>query len=87
MTKQKYMDVPLRPEALEYCEKFKNDPQTRSSIQSYKVGKVIGKGGFARVNLALDRITRKLVAIKSMNIAQLKQQNFLKRVVEEITIL
>lgn len=67
--RQKYIDLPLKPEAIDICDKFKKNTQTRSSVKMYKVGKVIGEGGFARVNLAMHRITRKLVAIKSMNIA------------------
>ena len=33
----------------------------------YKIGKVIGKGAFGKVNLAMHKLVRKLVALKSLN--------------------
>ena len=39
-------------------------PQTRISF--YKIGKILGKGAFGKVNLALHILARKLVAIKSI---------------------
>ena len=38
---------------------------TKTRIELYKVGKILGKGAFGKVNLGLHRLTRKLVAIKS----------------------
>mgnify|MGYP000878724110 CR=1 FL=1 len=33
----------------------------------YKIGKVIGKGAFGKVNLAIHRLTGKFVALKSIS--------------------
>ena len=33
----------------------------------YKIGSLIGKGSFGKVNLGLHKLTRKMVAIKSIN--------------------
>lgn len=33
----------------------------------YKIGKVMGKGAFGKVNLAIHRLSNKFVALKSIN--------------------
>jgi serine/threonine protein kinase len=38
-----------------------------TKIDYYKIGKVIGKGAFGKVNLAIHRLTGKFVALKSIN--------------------
>lgn len=38
----------------------------------YKVGRVLGVGAYGKVNLGLQRITRKLVAIKSIKLDKIK---------------
>ena len=48
-------------------------PKTR--IELYKVGKVLGKGAFGKVNLGLHRLTRKLVAIKSTTKDHIKEES------------
>lgn len=42
-----------------------NCPQ--STIDFYRIGKVLGKGAFGKVNLALHHLTKRMVAIKSIN--------------------
>lgn len=42
-----------------------NPPAT--SADFYKIGKVMGKGAFGKVNLAIHRISEKFVALKSIN--------------------
>jgi serine/threonine protein kinase len=59
----------------------------KTTLDLYKVGRVIGKGGFGKVNLALHRLTRKLVAIKSIKITQMEDENEKKKLVHEIEIL
>jgi hypothetical protein len=46
---------------LKYC----NYPQT--NLNFYKIGRLIGQGGFAKVNLGLNVLTGRVVAIKSFN--------------------
>lgn len=58
-----------------------------STIDLYKVGKVLGRGGYGKVNLGLQRLTRKLVAIKSMRLEDLVEVGDMQQVVAEIQIL
>ena len=47
---------------------FKRDskpPETK--INYYKFGRILGRGTFGKVNLALHCLTRKVVAVKSIN--------------------
>ena len=67
--------VPLHPEAQKICDQFKKDPLMQSTLALYKVGKVLGQGGFGRVNLGLQRMTRKLVAIKSIKTKGVAYEN------------
>ena len=60
-------------------------PKTR--IELYKVGKILGKGAFGKVNLGLHRLTRKLVAIKSTDKAQIKEESTKRKMMQEIDIL
>ena len=41
----------------------------------YKVGKVIGKGAYGNVNIALHKMTSKFVAIKSFDKAKTQAEN------------
>ena len=45
--------------------KYNNYPQT--NLNFYRIGRVIGQGGFAKVNLGLNVLTGRVVAIKSFN--------------------
>lgn len=36
-------------------------------VDNYKIGKVMGKGAFGKVNLAIHRLSGKFVALKSIN--------------------
>ena len=46
-----------------------------TTIDLYKIGKVLGQGGFGKVNLGLHRLTRKLCAIKSINMDFMKEDS------------
>lgn len=45
-----------------------------TDTKDYKCGKIIGRGAFGKVNLALHKLTWKLVAVKSIN-RNLKHEN------------
>lgn len=44
----------------------KNEPPI-TTIDFYRIGKMLGRGAFGKVNLAMHKLVRKLVAIKSLN--------------------
>ena len=48
---------------------------------------MLGKGAFGRVNMGLHRLTRKLVAIKSINMEYIKDETSKKKLNHEISIL
>ncbi len=49
----------------EYFSMFGEAPPT--DINFYRVGKMLGRGAFGKVNLAMHKLVRKLVALKSLN--------------------
>ena len=40
-------------------------PETNTEF--YRAGKMLGRGAFCKVNLGMHKLTRKLIAIKSIN--------------------
>ena len=58
-----------------------------TKIDYYKIGKVIGKGAFGKVNLAIHRLTGKFVALKSINKTFMQDESSLKKVMQEYNIL
>lgn len=48
---------------------------------------MLGKGAFGKVNLGLHRLTRKLVAIKSINMEYMKDESSKKKMSNEMSIL
>jgi serine/threonine protein kinase len=46
--------------------KRRNDAPV-TDITFYRVGKMLGRGAFGKVNLAMHKLVRKLVALKSLN--------------------
>jgi serine/threonine protein kinase len=67
---------------------FKRDevpPQTDLSF--YKIGRLLGKGAFGKVNMALQKLSRRLVAIKSINKKYLKDEHSMRKIENEISLL
>ena len=48
---------------------------------------MLGKGAFGKVNLALQKLSRRLVAIKSINKKFLKDEHSLRKIENEISLL
>ena len=76
----------LIKQLVEDCFKKHNKPP-KTQVELYKIGKVLGKGAFGKVNLGLHRLSRKLVAIKSINMEFMKDESSKKKMSNEITIL
>ena len=65
-----------------------SDAIAETGLQFYKVGKVLGQGAFGKVNLGLHRLTRKLVAIKSIDLKVMREDDRKhERMMREIDIL
>lgn len=60
-------------------------PETQT--ENYKIGKVMGKGAFGKVNLAIHRLAGKFVALKSINKQFLTQEQSKRKVMQEFNIL
>ena len=58
-----------------------------TSSEFYKVGKVMGKGAFGKVNLAIHRLSGKFVALKSINKTFLSEEASKRKVMQEFNIL
>ena len=64
---------------IKLCKKVKlafqkTDSAPATSSDFYKIGKVMGKGAFGKVNLAIHRLSEKFVALKSINKSALKDE-------------
>lgn len=66
-------------------EKSSTAPST--SCDFYRVGKVLGKGAFGKVNLAKHKLAKKLVAVKSINKEFLRDENHKQKILLENKIL
>jgi serine/threonine protein kinase len=58
-----------------------------TEVEFYKIGKILGKGAFGKVNMGLHKLSRKLVAIKSMNKTFLNEDSWKRKIMREVTIL
>ena len=68
-----------------YYEKYNKYPKTKMNF--YKYGRLLGKGAFGKVNLALHVLTGRLVAIKSINKAKLMNERQKRKISIETTIM
>lgn len=53
----------------------------------YRIGKMLGKGAFGKVNLGMHKLTDSLVAIKSINKEYLEEERSWRKVAREVAIL
>lgn len=64
-----------------------NDPPVTSS-EFYRIGRVLGRGAFGKVNLAAHKLSEQLAAIKSINKEFLKsEEDQRKKIMQEFSIL
>ena len=67
---------------------FKRKQQAPETIvENYKIGKVMGKGAFGKVNLAIHRLSGKFVALKSINKQFMNEEASKRKVMQEFNIL
>lgn len=69
----------------QYIRKYGTIPKT--TLDFYKFVKKIGNGAFGQVYLAIHKLTGKFVAIKMIELAQLKDDYSRKKVFQEVYIL
>ena len=53
----------------------------------YRVGKMLGRGAFGKVNLAMHKLSRKLVAMKSLTKAFLTDEGQKSKLLREVNLL
>jgi len=61
------------------------EPETKA--EWYRIGKMLGRGAFGKVNLGMHKITDSLVAIKSINKEYLEEERSRRKVAKEVAIL
>lgn len=60
-------------------------PETQ--LDFYRIGKMLGRGAFGKVNLAMHKLVRKLVALKSLNKECLTDQVQKQKLMKEVNLL
>ena len=65
----------------------KNSQPPETTADFYRAGKVLGKGAFGKVSLALHKLSKKLVALKLLNKEFLKNETSKEKVMQEVRIL
>lgn len=56
-------------------------------LDFYKIGKILGKGAYGKVNIALQKLTKKICAVKSINMNKEMTANAVKKITTEKEIL
>ena len=86
---RKFLNVKDRESITEYIithiKKYNKIPPT--NIGFYRIGRLLGKGAFGKVNLGMHKLTGKLVAIKSIKKARLTDNASRAKVMKEYSIL
>ena len=88
-TKNKVYYITERQNLSVYIKKYFKEKghYPNSNLNFYKYGRILGKGAFGKVNLALHIASGKLVAIKSFDKKKLSKENSLKKIKNEIEVL
>ena len=58
-----------------------------TQLTFYRIGKMLGRGAFGKVNLGMHKLTRKLVANKSINKESLSEEKQRNKVMHEVNLL
>ena len=58
-----------------------------TTTEFYRIGRLLGKGAFGKVNLGMHKLTGRMVAIKSINKEYLTDESSKKKVMQEFSIL
>lgn len=58
-----------------------------TDITFYRIGKMLGRGAFGKVNLAMHKLVRKLVALKSLNKQALTDEVQKAKLMKEVNLL
>jgi len=80
---------PIKAKTIHIEDNGNKQPKSTTEFinQFYRVGKILGKGAFGKVNLAIDRNSNELVAIKSINKHYLSDSSSKSKVALEVSIL
>ena len=65
---------------------FKNKKYPETNLNFYKYGRLIGQGAFGKVNLGLNILTGRVVAIKSFNKSNFNSEN-MKKILYETNLM
>jgi serine/threonine protein kinase len=93
--KAKQTSLPISPRVAEMIElteaikkAFKETNEApKTQPEFYRAGKMLGRGAFGKVNLGMHKITRKLIAIKSINKEYLSEEKQRSKIMHEVGIL
>ena len=85
MTPRTHLIAKMKKEIKVHFKEVGTMPETK--VEWYKIGKVIGKGAFGKVNLAIHRLASKFVALKSINKSFMKDAAQKSKVMQEFNIL
>ena len=88
-TKDNSYYIKEREKLCSYIKKYYKEKghYPKSNISFYKYGRLLGKGAFGKVNLALHIASGKLVAIKSFNKKKLLTEHSKQKIKTEIEVL
>ena len=65
----------------------KNFTPPDTVLSYYKIGRILGKGAYGKVNIALQKLTKKICAVKSINMSKVTTESYRKKIVTEKMIL
>lgn len=66
---------------------FMKNTTPTTTVDFYRAGKILGKGAFGKVSLALHKLAKKLVALKLLNKELIKNESSKDKVMQEVKIL